>query len=103
MQGQPAAHRVAHQVGAIDAEVIPQHLEVGGAGVHAARSARFHARLAMAAQVRCKPFVALGHGRDDLSPAAPTLGEAMQEGDGRAFTFHEIVEAHVGALQNRHY
>ncbi len=56
VQREPAAHRVADEVGTLDPEVIPQHLEVRGAGVHRARRARLDPRFTMAAKVGHHPL-----------------------------------------------
>src|SRR5712692_8165351 len=91
VQREPAAHRVADEVGALDPEVIPQHLEVRGAGVHRARRAWLDPRLTMAPKVGHHPLPTGGHGRDELLPTAAALGEAVEKGDRRAFAGDEIV------------
>ena len=102
MQREPASHRIADEVGALDAEVVPENLEVSETRVHGAHCPGLQPSFAMTAQVGHDPAPASGHGVDQLLPAPPALRKAVEEGDRGALACNEIVEAHVGALQNRH-
>ena len=99
MEGEPPPHGVAHQVGARDPEVVPQHHEVGSAGLHGVWATRADAGVAVAAKVGHHPPPAAGHVGDDLVPAAPALGESVENGDRRTFADHLIVESNVGPFQ----
>src|SRR4029077_11860308 len=51
VKGEPSAHRIAHQVAALDTERVPELDEVLGAGIHRAGGAVPDLRLAVAAEV----------------------------------------------------
>jgi hypothetical protein len=89
-------------VGTRDPKVVPQHLEVGGAGVHRVWRTGLDAGVAMTAQIGNQPLPAIRHLRDDLVPAAPGLGEAMEQRHRRTFADHLIVESNVSPLYDSH-
>ena len=57
-------------------------------------------RFAVAAQVRHDPHPALGHMRDDLSPAAAALGEAVQERDRRTVAGDKVAQPGIPSVEN---
>src|SRR5205814_5395943 len=96
----PAAHRVAGNVAALDAEVVPQGDEVVGARVHRAEDAVAGLRFPVAPEVGHDPSPAFGHSRDELAPAAAALRETVQKGDRRAVAGDKVAQPGVLTLQN---
>ena len=100
MQGEPAAHRVADEVAALDLQRVPELDQVLGAGVHGAGGAMPDLRLAVAAEIGDDPPIALRHLGHQLAPAAAALCEAMQERHRPALAGDKVAQAGVPNVQN---
>jgi hypothetical protein len=103
VEREPPAHGVADEVRAGNIQVVPQHHEVAGAGVHAARGVRRGPRLAVAAEVGHDPHVTCGHPRNDLQPAPAALREPVEQRDRRPFAADEVAQSHVRTLENHRH